>query len=244
MSGYRANRKMKLAIMQPYAFPYLGYFQLIKAVDRFVLYDDVTFIKQGWINRNRILVDGKPKVITIPVSGVSSNRLINHTEIHYCSACPRKLIATIKQAYRKAPYFPTAWPVLESALASEEKDLAVYIKNMLLTLVKFLGITTEIIPSSTVYHNRGLSGERRIIDICLRENASDYINAEAGQALYSADSFESCGVKLWFLQHEVRSYRQFHCDFVSRLSIIDVMMFNPAERIAALLDTYRIKSGR
>ena len=68
---------MKLAIMQPYLFPYLGYFQLIAAVDKFVFYDDVNFIKNGWINRNRLLISGKVNYITIPLSGASSFLKIN-----------------------------------------------------------------------------------------------------------------------------------------------------------------------
>ncbi len=58
---------MKLAIMQPYFFPYIGYFQLINTVDEFVVYDNIEFTKKGWINRNRILVNGKDEYITLPI---------------------------------------------------------------------------------------------------------------------------------------------------------------------------------
>ena len=73
---------MKLAIMQPYIFPYLGYFQLLNSVDHFVFYDDVNFIKGGWVNRNQLLINNQNKFFTVPLKKIISFTPINEVEIH------------------------------------------------------------------------------------------------------------------------------------------------------------------
>ena len=104
---------MKIAIMQPYFFPYLGYWQLMNIVDKFVIYDDVNYIKRGWINRNRILVEGKPFYIHVPVMKASQNKIINEMEVFVDSSLRKKELKTIELAYKKAPFFDSVYPLIK-----------------------------------------------------------------------------------------------------------------------------------
>ena len=226
--------------MQPYAFPYLGYFQLLNLVDKFVLLDDVKFIKRGWINRNQILNFTQSKLFTIPVHDVNSSKRICDTKITYEHGFPNKLIRTIYNFYRRAPYFETSWPILEEILRFENNDLATFIRNSLDVLVDYLNIDTQIITTSSQYNNMELKGEERIIDICKKENAAEYINPEGGKLLYKNDNFEMQGIKLLFLEHLPNPYKQFGEVFVPNLSIIDVLMFNSQSDIGKLLNSFRL----
>lgn len=232
---------MKLGIMQPYAFPYLGYFQLVKAVERYVILDDVNFIKQGWINRNRILGPRGGQLFTIPVRNISQNRRICDMRIVGSSTWRDKLLRTLVYSYSKAPRFFDVWPTLEELIRFEDNNLAGFIVHSLERLMLYLGIDTQLIHSSRIYDNSDLSGEDRILDICDRENANAYLNAEGGRALYQSKRFKSRNIKLYFLEHKPTPYHQFNQKFQSRLSIIDVMMFNTQSEINRLLNDYSLK---
>lgn len=227
---------MKLAIMQPYFLPYIGYFQLMAASDRFVVFDDVNYIKRGWINRNRILLNRKDHLFTIPLNGASQNRQIN--TIALCSATPWrvKLRRTVEQAYRAAPYFEQIFPLIARIIESRESDLAGYIGNSLRTLHAFLDMRGELIPSSSRYANEMLKGQERILDICRQERASDYLNLPGGQDLYQDAAFSEKGFCLKFVQSRLTPYKQFDNPFVPGLSIIDVLMFNGRDQTVAMLN--------
>ena len=226
--------------MQPYLFPYLGYFQLIKAADKFVVYDDISFIKQGWINRNYILLNGAKHLITIPVQNISSNMHINQTMV---SAMPfkweQKLLNTIIQAYKKAPHFKEVFPMIETVITdSAGKSIAAMAAESMTSVMKYLSVKTELIESSSGYKNDHLKKEERVIDICKRENASQYINAIGGRDLYSKENFLAKNIKLNFIKHRPFVYQQFLHEFITGLSIIDVMMFNSVGDIAKMLNDY------
>ncbi len=226
---------MTLAIMQPYLLPYIGYWQLINRADTFVIYDDVTYIKKGYINRNSILENGQSKSFTLELRGASSNRLINEIEVGNNA---NRLLKTIRQNYKKAPYFKTVFPMLENILEHEEKNLAKYLGNSLFDIADYLGIKTKIIFSSSIEKESGLRGEAKVIDICKRLGATDYINPIGGQGLYDKESFMDHGLGLDFIKSDFDVYKQFDGDFVSHLSIIDIMMFNSKETIAQMLDSH------
>ncbi|MCL6478018.1 MAG: WbqC family protein [Peptococcaceae bacterium] len=228
---------MRAAIMQPYFFPYIGYFQLIHAVDKFVIYDDVSYIKQGWINRNRILERGKPAYFTLYTQGASSNKLINEVSVGHNA---EKLIKTLKHNYKKAPFFQATMPLIESLLRNEEKNLALFLTHSLKGICEYLMIDTAILLSSQIKKDASLKKEQRLIDICKIIGCNVYINAIGGQALYRSDEFEKAGIKLNFLKPEQISYRQFDNDFVPWLSILDVMMFNQKSDIYRMLDRYEL----
>ena len=231
---------MKLAIMQPYIFPYIGYFQLIKAVDKFVIYDDVNFINRGWINRNRILVNGKDTLFTIPLKEASQNKLINEIEVNWDDAWKSKWLKTLEQSYKKAPYFQQVRPIIEQTLEQEKTIFSEIIVENLKLINAYLGITTEIISSSSIYQNTELKAQTRIVDICLKEKANHYINPIGGIELYQKEVFEEQGMQLNFIKSKPVQYPQLKNDFVPWLSIIDVLMFNSVEQIQTFLDSYEL----
>ena len=241
---------MKLAIMQPYAFPYLGYFQLIHAVDEFVLLDNVAFIKQGWINRNCLLkrqsfacnsmATATAQRFTIPVHRASSRRQILDIRICDSRRWRRKLLVAIEQVYRRAPCFDRAWPLVRGLVGAQEPNLAAYNELAIRRVAEYLGIETRIVRASKEYATRSLRGESRVRDICRQARATEYLNSEGGRHLYDFARFAKQGIELSFLTYNASPYNQFGGPFVSHLSIIDVMMFNSPGEINSLLRDYRL----
>ena len=229
---------MKVAIMQPYFFPYIGYWQLIHAVDRFVIYDDVNYIKGGWVNRNRILINGKPTFITAPLHQSSPFKRICDTTLEPSLIWRSKLVKMVELTYRKATYFIEVFPVVERLIRHETDNLSDYLAHQLQTLSDFMGINTEFVVTSRRYENIELSGQERVLDVCKREGATTYINLQGGQTLYDRTAFTKYGVDLKFLIPSAKEYKQFGSKHVSWLSIIDVMMFNSRSQLAALLNQF------
>ena len=234
---------MRLAIMQPYIFPYLGYFQLINSVDKFIFYDDVTYIKGGWINRNNILLNGQKYLFTIPLKKISSYKKINEIEV---SELPigwdNKLINTFIQAYSKAPYFNSVFPLIENTLRDCGNLLISDLtKKSILSVLEYLNIEKNIEKSSGIYNNLDLKSQDRILDICKKEKAKVYINPSGGIDLYEKAVFKNNGLELFFINSSVNSYKQFNCNkFVDSLSIIDVLMFNSKIDILKMLKIYEL----
>lgn len=233
---------MKVAIMQPYIFPYIGYFQMINAVDFFVLYDDVNYIKGGWINRNKIVVNGSEKLFTIPLDGASSFKLINEIEINKTSKEYRKILVTIEQSYKKAPYFKDTFPLIENIFNSDNILISDFIANGMTMICKYLNIKTEIYTSSVKFaESKGLPKEERIVNICQTLGASTYINAIGGQELYSKNFFLKHGIDLKFIKSKPIDYNQFNDNFTPWLSIIDIIMFNSVDQINLMLYKYDLE---
>jgi WbqC-like protein family len=227
----------RVAIMQPYFFPYLGYFQLIASVEKFIVYDDVAFIKQGWINRNRILVDGSVHTFSIPIDDLSSFRLIKDTEVNgrLFPKWKSKFLKTIDMEYRKAPHFEAARSMIERAVSVESKSIARMAVESILEVSSYLGLTTRMILSSRGYKNEFLKGRDRVIDICKKESAESYINVPGGMELYTKEDFEREGIELKFIKPVLKPYSQFGKDFCPGLSMIDVLMFNSPETCRQLV---------
>lgn len=223
---------MRLAIMQPYFVPYIGYFQLMSAVDKIVLLDDVNFINGGWINRNRIAVNGQPHWLTLPLAKASQNRLINEIEIFDDHLWRRKAMGTIRLSYRGAPFAEQVLPLTFKLLQEARGSLSAFLSWQLEQLAEFIGIETRIEPTSTVYPKGGRSGQDRILDICAREGASTYVNLPGGRDLYEAEMFASGGINLLFLQPNLRMLPLRHGGNEGpSLSIIDLLMFNSPSAI-------------
>lgn len=229
---------MKLAIMQPYFLPYIGYFQLIKAVDKFVFYDDVNYINRGWINRNRILLNKEAHYITVHQKEASQNKLINEIEIIDNRS---KIKKTIINAYRRAPYFDSAWSIIEDILdykTSKISELAAY---SVTKICDYLGVKTQFEFSSKSYtQTRNLKLEKRLIAICEANKALEYINPIGGISLYKKEIFMEAGINLYFIKPNLVTYDQFENSFVENLSIVDLMMFNNSNDMALLLDEYEL----
>lgn len=226
---------MKLAIMQPYFMPYIGYFQLINAVDKFVIYDDVQFIKGGWINRNYLLLNDEKFMFNLILNGASANKLINEITVQVNQ---NKLIKTIYYSYNKAPYFKTVISLIENILNYEDKNLAKFIGNSIINICDYLKIHTAILYSSMLSKNNELKAQDKVISICKLLNADTYINAIGGQELYDKETFNRDNIQLKFIKSNLSSYKQFKNEFVPWLSIIDVMMFNSVDEINEMLDNY------
>jgi hypothetical protein len=230
---------MKLAIMQPYLFPYIGYFQLIYAVDKFIILDDVNFINRGWINRNRIIVNGKEHLFSIPLKKISQNKLIMESELSD-ELWQKKFLKTIEMSYKKAPFFNESFKLISSIVNYKEKNLSLYILNHFQSIFDFLNLEVNIIPSSSVYESQSLKAQEKIIDICKKEKATHYFNPIGGTELYDQNRFLHENIKLNFLKtHEIK-YFQISDNFIPWLSIIDVMMFNSPEEIKSFLENYEI----
>lgn len=229
---------MKVSIMQPYFFPYIGYFQLIANSDVFVIYDDVNFIKKGWINRNTILVNNTPYLFSIPLQNVSQNKLINEIFISDLDKWKTDLLKTISFSYKKAPFYQDVYPLIEKIISFDELNLALYIQNSLQNLCEYLNLNTKLIMSSEIVKYNDLRGENKIIDICLQLGANQYINAIGGIELYKQDNFQVKNIELKFIKSENIIYKQFKNEFKPWLSIIDVLMFNSKSDVVRMLNQY------
>lgn len=231
---------MKAGIMQPYFMPYIGYWQLMNAVDRYVIYDDVNFIKGGWINRNRILINGEPKYFNIQMKGASPHKRINEIEVSTEQPVIQKNLRILEAAYKKAPCFGDSFPILEDILCSGKKDLASLIRYSFEKIADYLDIRTEFIVSSELDKRNELKGQDKVLEICRILGASEYYNAIGGRELYSFEAFREKGIKLCFLKTDKIVYTQFGQDFLENLSMIDVMMFNTREQIKEMLGAYTL----
>lgn len=216
----------KLAIMQPYFLPYLGYFQLLAAVDKFVLFDDVNYIQRGWINRNRLLINGAAHIFTVPLQSASQNRLICDITLFEERAWRDKLLRTLRQAYARAPYYRCVAKLLERVIDHPTLQLDHFLLNSLREVMSYLSLETELINTSRIYGNASLSGQDRILDICIKEQANYYINPIGGTALYQREAFLKHDIALQYLQSRPISYPQGKNTPVSGLSIVDVLMYN------------------
>lgn len=231
---------MKVGIMQPYFFPYLGYWQLINAVDKYVIYDDVNFIKNGWINRNNILLNGKKHLVTLPLEGASPFLLINQIKTTSRTKDKEKVLKTIVQSYKKAPYFEDVISIIENTVLNDSEFIGNALIYSIKSVIAYLDINTEIIISSELDKDISLSSEDKVIHICKLLNASNYLNAVGGQELYNKSNFEKQNLQLSFLKMNQKSYKQFDNDFVPNLSMIDVLMFNSPASITEMLNDYEV----
>ena len=231
---------MKLGIMQPYFVPYIGYWQLMNAVDKYVVYDDVNFIKGGWINRNRILVNGQPKYFNIPMLGASPYKLIKEVGVNNDQKLIDKNLRMIEGAYKKAPYFSVIQPLVEKILTCGKECLSEYILESFKIINSYLEIDTELILSSDLQKDCSLKGQEKVLVICKELGATEYYNAIGGQELYSFDEFKKNDIELSFLETNKISYEQFGQNFQENLSILDVMMFNSKEEIQKILSEYQL----
>jgi hypothetical protein len=228
---------MSFAVMQPYLFPYLGYYQLVNAVDKFVFYDDVTFIKGGYINRNNILSNAKAQRFTIPVPGMSSNKRIN--ELCF-DKNTKKILKTIEQSYKKAPFFEEVYPLVASVLKDDNRSVENICSKSITTVFEYLGIKKSFHFSSELEYNRDLSAADKLIAMSDVLGSKSYSNSPGGKSLYDKEYFSSKGVALSFIEIEQYEYAQNSTEFIPHLSMIDVLMWNSKEEVIELLTKYKL----
>jgi hypothetical protein len=225
---------MKLAIMQPYFFPYIGYFQLIAAVDQFVVYDNIKYTKKGWTNRNRMLQNGKDVMFSLPLKSDSD-------ALHVCARelaanfNRDKLLNQLAGAYRHAAYFDQTFALLEQIVRYEDPNLFRYLHHSIVRVCAHLGLSTDIRISSEIDIDHDLKGQDKVLALCQALGAQTYINAIGGMALYDREVFQTQGVTLKFIRSRLFEYPQFGAPFVPWLSMVDVMMFNAPEQVSAVV---------
>ena len=228
--------------MQPYFFPYIGYYQLVNAVDHFIFYDDVNFIKRGWINRTNIINREGKQLLSISLSHSSQNKPINETKL---AGTPDKLLKTVEYTYKKAPFFDEVFPMVKSCFLSDYDYISEFAANSIQKVSEYLEMGTEFSFSSEFHKSTvGYEKARRLIDICRKENADVYLNSIGGMAIYDKEHFRKNGIELHFLKSSKNiQYDQspIRTDgFEPALSIIDVMMFNSREEVMKLLGAYEL----
>tara|TARA_R110000822_G_scaffold30315_4_gene88392 strand:- start:10365 stop:10997 length:633 start_codon:yes stop_codon:yes gene_type:complete len=184
---------MKIAIMQPYFAPYLGYFQLIKEVDTFIFYDDVNFIKKGWIHRNYININGELKMFTIPLVKSSQSKKINKTEINWNCRDMEKLLKTFQYNLKDTT-------ILNQILFEKPKTISDMAILSIKLFCKQLKIKTKFKKSSELNYKKQNDKALNLIEICKSENSTEYINPEGGKSLYTKNQFISHGVNLKFIK--------------------------------------------
>jgi WbqC-like protein family protein len=230
---------MILGVMQPYFMPYIGYFQLMKAVDKYVVYDDVNYIKGGWVNRNYVLINGEKEMFTVTLQKASQNKLFNEIMI---GDNFNKLMKTLQINYSKAINFDQTMTLMERIISFSDKRLAIFIANSFREIVSYLSIDTEILMSSDIPKDNSLRGKDKIMQICEILDADTYYNAIGGQNLYDKEEFREHGVALNFVSTISTPYIQLHTkEFVPHLSMIDVLMNNTKDEVIRLLESYQIK---
>src|SRR5471030_3021772 len=229
---------MKIGIMQPYFLPYIGYFKLINSVDQFIIYDDVQYIKSGWINRNKMLVNNNATNFILSIKNDSYNLNIN--ERYFSDNLEReikKLLKGIEIAYKKAPYFNQVIPLIIKIFDYDtNQNISNFIFSSLKIVSNYIGIQTEFIKSSKIEKYKELKGQTKIIDIVKRVKGDTYINSIGGVELYSKDIFKENDIKLKFIKSNHIEYKQFNERFIPNLSILDVLMFNSTEKIKEFIN--------
>ncbi|MEH2024835.1 WbqC family protein [Nostoc sp.] len=225
--------------MQPYLFPYLGYFQLINIADKFVIHDDVQYIKGGWINRNRILLNREAYLFTLSIKNDSAFLNINQRFFtENFDKERRRLLNIVELSYRKAPYYSNIKKLLDSILSVDEMNISRMITHSLKIICDYLDMSTEVYFSSELNKDNTLKGEERVISINKCLGSDHYINSIGGEKLYSREVFKKNDIKLSFLQPRFVEYSQFDNQFVPWLSIIDVLMFNDKQKVQKMLNEY------
>lgn len=234
-----------ISMMQPYLFPYLGYFQLIAASDVFVLVDDLQFVKGSWMNRNRVLThDGQPKLITFPLRKGSRRAAINERWLSETfDQEADALLTMLEHTYKKAPYKTEVLALLKSIFANPDRNLARFTENSIRALCRYMKIETPILMLSELADTRAMDKQDRIIRIVQQLEGTRYLNSIGGVPLYCPDYFADHGLQLHFIKMDEVTYPQLSAEFVPSLSIIDVLMFNSAESVKELLTRYTLIEG-
>lgn len=254
---------MRLAIMQPYFFPYVGYFQVIHAVDKHILHGGLNYLKKGWVNRNRILgPDGRPSYVHAEIRARSSHAKINDIELVPSRQWKDRFLRGISYNYRKSPFFDEVYALIEDVVAGDTKRLSELNKRSIVSICEFLGIRTTIETDDTGYAplearlskpetdlRLAFPGLRltvysrrvvRILEICRQEGANTFVNAIGGTSLYDKGEFRANGVDLYFVETQPFTYPQRTSKFVPDLSIIDALMNCGRAGTGDLLGKYRL----
>jgi len=225
--------------MQPYFFPYIGYYQMAAAVERFLFYDDVQYIKGGHIARNKLLVNGKEWLFTVPLSGASPNQLIQDVRLDE-GKWPQwkdKFLRTIDQNYRKAENYAAGRELLEEVLQVPDDRIASLAERSVRLVMRKLGRPVRFQRTSAMDLRQDLRFEERLFHICAKEGIDDYIQSQGGTKLYSTAAWRAKGLSLRFIRPTSMEYPR-KGPWVPGLSMLDAILHVPFEELNPLLDKY------
>ena len=235
---------MKLAIMQPYFLPYLGYFSLIKHTDEFILLDTVQFIRHGWIERNRILKPSNGwQYIMVPLKKHSRETLIKDIEINNDQQWKEKILAQLQHYKKQAPYFSNVIDILNEIFSKEYATIVDLNLASLKTVCNYLGINTpiQVFSLMNIDIEPANAPDEWALNICKAlGNVDEYWNPPGGQSFFDRKKYENAGINLKFHSAILTDYDQKRNVFEPGLSILDVMMFNSIEEINKMLDNYEL----
>lgn len=253
---------VRLAAMQPYFFPYLGYFQLFHAANKVILYDNVNFIKSGWIHRNRILEIGKgPRYIGIPLERLSSSKKIRDIRIDSTRDWKTPIMDILRHNYCRMPYYCEVMEVMDAVLDMHETSMSQLAVSSIKAVLEYIGQHSELEYTSPRFDSieeqleafsetfpeniaAAKLKQRRMSDrvamLCKMEGASTYINPIGGLSLYSKQHFAALGIQLQFLDPHLKPYFQKASEFFPGMSIIDVLMSIGAEGAKSFLEDYSL----
>ena len=212
-------------------------------MDVFVVYDNIQFSKKGWFHRNNVLINGNKMLFSLPLKKDSD--YLDVLDRYLAESSEKKInkiLEKIKHAYKKAPFFSDAFPIIEDIFLYNEKNLFKYIYYSIIKICRYLAIDTKIVISSGIDIDHSLKSSEKVIAINKELNAKTYINAIGGQTLYDHSKFCNENIALLFLESEVPKYKQFNNEFISYLSIVDIMMFNSRDEIKEMLKKFKLKS--
>lgn len=232
---------MNIAIMQPYFLPYLGYWQLLSAVDKFVIYDNIQYTKKGWFNRNYILSQGEKKLFTLPLQKASDYLNVDQRSLadnHRLQA--EKNLRLIQASYKNSAFFQETYGVIEQIFLYPDPNLFRYIANSIQQIKAHLAIQTELLVSSEIEIDHSLKSEQKVIALCRQLNAKSYINPPGGVHLYNSKNFAGHGIELFFIEPNCPVYKQPAAEFHSHLSIIDLLMCVGKDSARQMLANYSI----
>ncbi|KOS69857.1 hypothetical protein AEA09_12940 [Lysinibacillus contaminans] len=231
---------MRVAIMQPYFFPYIGYFSLLQAADMFVILDTVQFQRKSWMTRNKIIsLKGDSTYIKLPVKKAPLDTLINQIDINNEVDWKTTLFNQLL-VYKKAPFYTETMDIVKNIINADTNKLVDINKNILLEIINYLKLDCKIV----VFSEMGLkveevnNADEWALNITKALNAEEYINPPGGVTFFNKQKYKDSDIDLKFIKNNLKQYKQYHLDFVPGLSIIDVMMFNSIEEIHKMLADY------
>ena len=235
---------MKLAINQPYFFPYLGYFSLIRQTDRFILLDEIQYIKQGWINRNRILAsDGGWQYIRVPMAKFHQTDLISQVKISDKEDWREEILNRLLVYKGHGPYFRETMETVGKALSLDTDNITRLNEHALKAVCDHIGIASElrIFSDLELKVQKAEAPDEVPLNICRAlGNIEEYWNLEGGAEFYDRSKFDREGIGIKFVKMNLQQYPQIHENFEPALSILDVMMFNDPDQIQRMLDDYQL----
>ena len=232
---------MKLGIMQPYFFPYLGHFDLINLVDEWIVFDTPQYMRHHWVNRNRVLHPNAGwQYITVPLRKHPQDTPINQVQIAMENDWRNRILRQLEHYRREAPYYKQVAGFLEECFSEASPNLS---ETNILTLRKTcqrLGISTpfHVFSQMDLALTEDVEGPGDwALNISRVVGASEYVNPPGGAALFNESKFTADNIKLTIQAFMNMIYPCGPYQFEPGLSVLDVMMWNSPEQIKQYLDT-------